>query len=151
MFGPLESRTEASMKDGSSNIVVVGESSDFIYNVGAGAGIPGQKVVDVQGVHGLLMGSPNRFRIEQPLGGFDRQFNLLTVRYSPNAKAINSDVNWPGIGDNFGINKPLNSAHAGGVHVLMGDGTTRLINNSIDMLTYRRLMTRDDGVSVSNF
>lgn len=151
MFGPLESRAEATMKDGSSNIVVVGEASDFIYNA-ASPGVPGQKVVDANGVHGILMGSPNLTRVEAAPGGmFERQFNLLTVRYAPNAKAIDNDAAWPGIGDNFGINLPLNSAHAGGTHVLMGDGTVRFIGNSIDMLTYRRLMTRDDGVAITNF
>lgn len=146
MFGPLESRTEATMKDGSSNIVVVGEASDFIYNSA------GQKVVDAVGVHGILMGSPNLTRVEAAPGGFfERQFNLLTVRYAPNAKAVDNDAAWPGIGDNFGINLPLNSAHAGGTHVLMGDGVVRLVGNNIDMLTYRRLMTRDDGVAIANF
>ena len=152
MFGPLESRKEAGMRDGSSNIIVVGESSDFVYNVGAAAGIPGQKIVDVQGVHGILMGSNNLTRIEAAPGGmFERQFNLLTVRYAPNAKAIDNDANWPGIGDNFGINKPLNSAHAGAAQVLMGDGTVRAINNNIDMLTLRRLATRDDGAPAGDF
>lgn len=146
MFGPLESRKISQMKDGTSNIVVVGEASDFIYNTA------GQKIVDANGVHGILMGSPNLTRIEAAPGGmFDRQFNLLTVRYSPNAKAVDNDANWPGIGDNFGINLPLNSAHSGGTHGLMGDGTVRLISNGIDMLTYRRIMTRDDGAVTANF
>ena len=75
----------------------------------------------------------------------------MTIRYAPNAKAINNDAAWPGIGDNFGINLPLNSAHKGGMHVLMGDGTVRLVNDTIDMLTYRKLATRDDGGATSNF
>ena len=90
------------------------------------------------------MGSPNLTRIEGAPGGmFERQFNLMTVRYAPNYPA---DVNTtPGIGDNFGINLPLNSAHSGGAHGLLGDGTIRFINNNVDMLTLRRLCTRDDG------
>ena len=152
MFGPLESRSEAKMTDGSSNIIVIGEASDFIYNSSGVVGVPGQKVVDAVGVHGILMGSPNLTRVEAAPGGmFERQFNLLTVRYSPNAKAINNDATWPGIGDNFGINLPLNSAHAGGAQVLMGDGSVRLVNNTIDMLSLRRLATRDDGAPVEGF
>ena len=147
MFGPLESRTLASMRDGTSNIIVVGEASDFILNVAGG-----QKTVQDTGTHGILMGSPNLTRVEAAPGGtFERQFNLLTVRYSPNAKAVDNDAAWPGISDNFGINLPLNSAHTGGIHGLMGDGTVRFINNTIDMLTYRRLMTRDDGATVTGF
>jgi len=146
MFGPLESRKMAGMTDGTSNIIVVGEASNFIRDAA------GNKVADVVGYHGMLMGSPNLTRIEACPGcGFERQFNLLTVRYAPNAPAIDSSPTWPGVGDNFGNNLPLNSAHSGGIHVLMGDGTVRLINNTIDMLTYRRLCTRDDGGTIANF
>ncbi len=146
MFGPLESRSIASMRDGTSNIIVVGEASDFIRDAS------GSKVVQVTGTHGILMGSPNLTRVEAAPGGmFERQFNLLTVHYAPNAQAIDNNAAWQGISDNFGINLPLNSAHTGGVHGLLGDGTVRFINNNIDMLTYRRLMTRDDGGTVSNF
>ena len=146
MFGPLESRKLSGMKDGTANIAVVGEASNFIFNSS------GQKLADVTGIHGILMGSPNLTRIEAAPGGmFDRQFNLLTVRYSPNAKAIDNNASWPGIGDNFGMNLPLNSAHSGGIHMLMGDGTVRFVNDTISMLTYRRLVTRDDGAAISDF
>lgn len=146
IFGPLESRKVSSVKDGTSNVIYVGEASDYIYNS------LGQKIIDVVGVHGMLMGSPNLTRIEAAPGGmFERQFNLLTIRYAPNAKAIDNDAAWPGIGDNFGINLPLNSAHAGGTHALMGDGTVRFIGNNIDMLTYRRIATRDDGAATNDF
>ena len=75
MFGPLESRKISGMKDGTSNVIVVGEASDFIWDA-LSPGVPNQKVVDVQGVHGILMGSPNRTRIEAAPGGmFERQFN----------------------------------------------------------------------------
>ena len=134
------------MSDGTTNIAVVGEASNFIWNSA------GQRVVDAVGVHGILMGSPNLTRIEAAPGGmFERQFNLLTIRYAPNARAVDNNPAWPGIGDNFGINLPLNSAHPGGTHVLMGDRTVRFINNSINMQTYRRLMTRDDGVALTDF
>lgn len=147
MFGPYESRSIASMKDGTANIMVIGEASDFIYDSTCT-----YKTVQANGTHGILMGSPNRNTIQSAPGGmFERQFNLLTIRYAPNAKACDNNAAWPGIGDNFGINLPLNSAHAGGVHILMGDGTVRFIGNSIDMLTYRRLATRDDGAPISNF
>jgi hypothetical protein len=126
---------------------MVGESSDFVYS-----SVGGPKNADVQGVHGMLMGSPNLTRIEDCPGcTFERQFNLTTIVYSPNAPAINNNAAWPGIDDNFGINKPLNSAHTGGVHVLLGDGTVKLISNNIDMLNLRRIATRDDGGTVGEF
>lgn len=146
MFGPLESRTVASMRDGTSNIVVVGEASNFVFN-SAGT----SQTADATGVHGIMMGGRNMFRIEQPPPppGFDRHYNLVTVRYKPNDKVMADST--PGVGDNYGMNLPLNSAHVGGMHVLMGDGTVRFISNSINMLTYRQLMTRDDGGTITNF
>jgi prepilin-type N-terminal cleavage/methylation domain-containing protein len=147
MFGPLVSRKIRDITDGTTNVILVGESSDFVY-VSAG----GAKTADVQGVHGMMMGSPNLTSIEASPGGFfERQFNLTTVRYPPNAPAINNNSAWPGIDDNFGINKPLNSPHTGGVHVLLGDGATRFISDNINMFTLRCLCTRDDGNTISDF
>ena len=147
MFVPVDSKKIRDVVDGTSNQVFVGESSDFIFgNAG------GSKNTDVQGVHGIMMGGPNLTRIENCPGCmFERQFNITTVRYAPNAPAINNNPAWPGIDDNFGINKPLNSAHTGGIHVLLVDGAVRFVSNSTDMQTLRRIMTRDDGFPVGDF
>ena len=146
MFGPLESRKIADMRDGTANVVVIGEASNYIYSSA------GLKNIDVQGIHGILMGGRNLTRVDACPGCmFDRQFNLLTVRYAPNAKAVDNDPSWPGIGDNFGMNLPLNSAHSGGAHVLMGDGTVRFVHDSINMLLYRRILTKDDGATDVQF
>lgn len=144
MFGPLESKKLRDITDGASNTVLVGESSNFVLT-----GPNGTRSADVNGVHGILMGSPNLTRFEAAPGGtFERQFNLLCVRYSPNFPA---DVNTAGVNDNFGINKPLNSAHTGGVHILLGDGAVRFISDNINMQTLAQLCTRDDGIPISEF
>jgi hypothetical protein len=125
--------------------MMVGEASNFIRDA---AGNP----VQVNGIHGILMGSPN-LTIQDACPGcmFERQFNMTTVRYPPNAPAINGNVAWPGIGDNFGINNPLNSAHTGGIHGLLADGSVRFVGNNIDLATLRRLCTRDDGGVLGEF
>jgi len=147
MLVPLDSKKIRDVTDGTSNVIIVGESSDFILTAAGGS-----KTADVQGVHGMLMGSPNLVNIEGAVGGmFERQFNLTTIRYAPNAPAINNNASWPGIDDNFGINKPLNSAHTGGVHVLLVDGTVRFISNNVDIGTLARLASRDDGLPVGDF
>ena len=133
--------------DGTTNQIMVGESSDFILSAAGGP-----KNADVQGVHGMLMGSPNLNSVDACNGCmFDRPFNLTTVRYAPNAPAINNNSSWPGIDDNYGSNKPLNSAHTGGVHVLLADGSTRFISNNLDLGTLARLCSRDDGQVVGEF
>jgi prepilin-type N-terminal cleavage/methylation domain-containing protein len=150
-FGPLLSVGFRDLADGSSQVVVVAESSAAIWSAPQSQG--GTRTVDVQGVHGIMMGSPTLSTVEACPGcQFDRQFNLTTVRYSPNAPAVSGDVaNWPGISDNYGVNKPLNSMHSGGVHALLGDGSVRMISDSINMLTLRQICTRDDGQSAGDF
>ncbi len=147
MLVPLSNKNLKDVTDGATNQLLVGESSMFVLDVPNGT-----RNVDVQGVHGMLMGSPNLTSIDASPGGtFERQFNLTTVRYAPNAPAVNNNASWPGIDDNFGVNKPLNSAHTGGVHGLLCDGSVRFVSNNVDMLTLRRLCTRDDGQVLGDY
>jgi len=133
------------MKDGSANVIAVGEASNFIWSALPTAG--GKQNVPVNGAHGIMMGNPNGTTVEAagPGAMFDRPFNLTTVRYSPNAPAINDDASWPGVGDNYGTNNPLSSAHTGGVLILIADGQARFLNDNVTMLTLRQLCTRNDG------
>ncbi|MEI8017872.1 MAG: DUF1559 domain-containing protein [Schlesneria sp.] len=147
MLVPTASKKMKDISDGSSNQLLVGESSMFVLDAPNG-----NRIADVNGVHGMLMGGPNLTTIDACNGCmFERQFNLTTVRYAPNAPAVNNNASWPGIDDNFGINKPLNSAHTGGVHALLCDGSVRFISNNMDMQTLRRVSTRDDGQAIGDF
>jgi len=150
MLCQWEPRKIGDATDGSSNTMMVGESSAPILEF-----LNGPRTHDVQGVHGINMGSPIPIRIEDAPasagGNFERPFNLTTVRYPPNAPAVFNDTNWPGIEDNYGSNKPLNSLHSGGIHGLLADGSVRFINDSINMFTFRCLCTRDDNQAMGNF
>jgi prepilin-type N-terminal cleavage/methylation domain-containing protein len=138
------------MTDGTSNVMVVGEASNFIWSADPAAG--GSKTVAVNGAHGIMMGTPNLTTVENSPGAmFERPFNLTTVRYAPNAPAIDNNVNWPGVGDNYGSNNPLSSAHTGGVQILLGDGSARFLSDNVDMLTLRLLSTRNDGRTMGEF
>jgi prepilin-type N-terminal cleavage/methylation domain-containing protein/prepilin-type processing-associated H-X9-DG protein len=46
---------------------------------------------------------------------------------------------------------PPRSMHTGGVNAVMGDGSVRFINNSIDLTTWQRLGARNDGQPLGNF
>ncbi len=48
-------------------------------------------------------------------------------------------------------NMPPSSYHAGGVHVLMCDGATRFVNQSINLTTWRAIGTRKGGEVVGEF
>lgn len=144
-FAIAESFGFKDFTDGSSNVMGVAEASNYVYDRSLATG--GTRTVLVNGVHGMMMGSPHPVTIDAWGGGgtMDRPFNLNTVRYPPNAPVINNDVNWPGVGDNFGSNNPLNSAHTGGIQGLLNDGSVRLLSDNIDMLTLKRLCARNDG------
>ncbi len=148
MIVTLRGRNLRDATDGTTTVMLVGEHSNFILSAAGGP-----RTTQVNGIHGILMGSPNLTTPEQAgtSAMFERQFNLTTIRYSPNAPAIINNAAWPGIGDNYGINNPLNSAHTGGVHILLGDGSARFISDNIDMATLRRLATRDDGATLGDF
>lgn len=136
------------MVDGTSNVMVIGEASNFVLT----APLPGgSRTQQINGTHGILMGTPSRTPVENAGNNYNRVFNITTVRYSPNAPVVNNDANWPGVGDNFGSNNPLNSAHTGVVQIALGDGSARAISDNMDMLTLRRLATRNDGAPLGEF
>ncbi|MFM9966624.1 MAG: DUF1559 domain-containing protein [Planctomycetaceae bacterium] len=49
------------------------------------------------------------------------------------------------------LNFSARSTHTGGVHVLMGDGTTRFVNNTIDINTWQALSTMNNKETVGEF
>ena len=49
------------------------------------------------------------------------------------------------------ISYGFRSKHQGGAHFAMGDGAVRLLNQTIDMQTYRRLGARRDGQPIGEF
>ena len=75
-------------------------------------------------------------------GGDARQFHLTSIRYPIGTRT----TTLAGIGENFGPNNPLISAHTGGVQVTVADGSVRFLTNSTDLPLLKRLATRDSGV-----
>ncbi len=51
---------------------------------------------------------------------------------------------------NMPMQVPPSSQHPGGVNVLFGDGTVRFVKNSVSLLTWRALGTRDGGETLSS-
>lgn len=130
-------------RDGTSNVMVVGEASD--YGVDASEN---KQRMDLGYPHGWLMGQISGEKINGPIGGtHERPFNLTTIRYPINYKIWGS----PGVGANRGANNPLVSAHPSGINVLLMDGSVRPLGNATSMLTLRRLSTRDDGKDLGNY
>ena len=125
------------MTDGSSNVVMIGEASGWGRNSTSGA------QVDIRADHGQgsWMGAA------RSSGGTDtRCFNTATVRYA--IGETNSTLS--GV-DGNGCNTPMQSAHTGGSHALMGDGTVRFLSASMNFDTLRYLVGRSDGNVVGEF
>lgn len=138
--------------DGSSNTAGISEQADFLFTVS------NAKVAwNAAGPHGWTIGwgNTNSTFVNGAVISDARTFNTTTVRWK-----INQKRGWPdapgncgsvGVCDNTGSNIPLNSAHTGGVHVLMMDGAVRFISDSLNMQVLANLVTRDDGLPLSEF
>jgi prepilin-type N-terminal cleavage/methylation domain-containing protein len=121
---PLGGVDMRQISDGTSNTMVVSECSDF-----------------------------GRDGADAPV-----QINNTTIRYAPNAARQIGAVPGPGsnpgldgVGNNDGPNNGIFSPHPGGVQALLADGSTHFISENIDMLTLKRLATRDDRATIGEF
>lgn len=120
----------ALITDGTSNTMAISECGDF----GRDSNLT---PIRINQQHGFMMGCPNNN---------DRQFNITTIRYPPNTNGtIASIPPVQGRGNNDGANNGIYSAHPGGVQAALADGSVRFVPDTIDMITLKRIATRDDG------
>ena len=119
--------------DGSSNTIMLGEQSDWLVNADGS-----QIEIRSDGNHGFTMGSDFQGLPE------DRIFNLTVIGHRLNNKDA-EDVSVTGGGGNVGPNRPLVSAHTGGVNVALGDGSVHFLSDSLELLTLYNLADRNDG------
>jgi len=119
--------------DGTSNVAMIGEQSGWGKN---SAGTP----VDVRSAYasGAWM-SPNT-------QADVRCYNTTTLRYR--FGTTNSTL--AGI-LNDACNNPLQSAHVGGLHLLLGDGGVHFVSQNVDFDLSRYLVTRNDGNVLGEF
>ena len=135
--------------DGTTNVMVVGEASGILLDT---SGNP-QLNWHPAGFYGWPMGD------QVDAGNVDRQFNSTSIRYAINdiKNAGAGNPGWTdskattGIGNDNGSNHPLTSNHVGGVHVLLGDGSVRLLSDNMDFATLCRLAVRDDGQPLGDY
>ena len=139
MLTPSRGYSTADCRDGTSQVIMVGEQSDFVLD------LAGVTPYAINNWDGWPMGTS-----QTGIGsgyGQERPYGTTTIRYRPNGGRLPMD----GVSRDDGVNNGLFSGHAGGVHVLMADGTVRFINNSIDMYTMRLLCNRADRLPVGEF
>jgi prepilin-type N-terminal cleavage/methylation domain-containing protein len=124
------------IRDGVSNTMAVGESSDVVVDATGG-----QRRIDggysmgwVTGT--LASGTPPKYNT----GFAPASFNITTVRYPIGTRQFEL----PGIHESHGPNNPLLSAHTGGALVLFLDGSAKHLPNETDLTILKRFATRDD-------
>ena len=123
--------------DGSSNTILLGEQSDFMFRQNGEV----RSLTDGRSNfgHGFNAGAkqaPTRNRI----------FNLTTITAPINSKNIDTIVG----SEEFGANKPLVSAHTGGVNTCFADGSVHFLNDSLELFNLFNLADRSDG-NVTDF
>ncbi len=68
---------------------------------------------------------------------------------TPNTTTCAS-LGFPGTMANMAMQVPPTSLHPGGVNVLMGDGSVHFVKDSVNLLTWRGLGTRNGGEAISS-
>ena len=131
---------------------MVGEANNYLYDTNKNP----IAAWHPSAPYGWTMGNGNAANDTNP---GERHFNCTTIRYRPNDlfKASTGNGGWAddkngtGIGNDCGANTPLTSYHAGGVHVVLGDGAVRFLSDNVDFPTFARLATRKDRQPVGSF
>ena len=131
----------ADATDGTSNTAIVGECADFLTDANQ------LQIRANQGL-GLCVSTNGRGVVDGTnVSNFNQSVQTLTsIRYPVN----HGDGSLEGVGiGNF--NNGLLSAHTGGANVCYADGSAHYVSGSIDLLTLKQLVTRDDGFVLGEF
>jgi prepilin-type N-terminal cleavage/methylation domain-containing protein/prepilin-type processing-associated H-X9-DG protein len=143
------------ISDGTTNVMMVGEQSNF-YTMASGARADWR----TSGGLGYQIGVGTNKKPPDLQGVNPFTFNFYAVRYPINkngwpdpqgdvAQGVGLLVEGGCFGKSncyiTGVNNPLNSAHPGGVHVLMGDGSVQFLGENMALSILAMLATRDDG------
>jgi len=176
MLPPSEQIHMALCSDGTSNVMIVSEQSDFLRGISPypttsyhgdpgwnppsdrrpGGWLSGTDVVDPVGqATGLpTRHDPGDWRTASSKPGdwhADLLLNITTVRYKPNLKQVigyKGEKSLPGCAEVMGHNNPLQSPHPGGVVVALVDGSVHFVVATVDVGVLLRLAIRDDGQNV---
>lgn len=132
--------------DGTSNVLLVGEISDFGFSSSTGE----QKRVDAGYGQGWMVGTQMQGvpgdDFSHPSGMTFTVHNLTTLRYPNGVK----DIDIAGV-HTGGPNNSLLSAHPGGSQSVLADGSVRFLSENIDLAVMKRLAHRADGVAVGEY
>ena len=141
--------------DGTSNTMSIAEQSGWVKNFDGTTNLTLRTAAATDG--GFIMGIKNprlpngdgtwaRGGVFDTAGNGDqdlRCYTMTTIREAPNARGANP---WSARQE---CNTVINSAHTGGVQVVLVDGSVHFVSDSIELATWRNLADKDDGNVVS--
>ncbi len=146
MLVPDATKNMSDCLDGTSNTVIVAEQSGQVNGRERSANALGGWV-GWANVSRSTWNSGTTLPLAS--AGFWYTSGATTVRYAPNAYWFSGA---PGpASSQYSDNTVINSFHPGGLHVLLTDGSVRLVSENIAIDTLRRLCGRDDGQVVQGF
>lgn len=135
LFNKNRSKSIRDMTDGTSNCMIFGEYS------GRAKGANGVKQTEAEALSNVN-GQP-WFGFYEGDGAVSATYHAhKTIRYAPN-------LYW--YGSVIFNQQSLKSEHAGGIHIMMGDGAIRFLSENIDLQTYYNLADIADGTLLGSF
>lgn len=99
-----------------------------------------------EALHGLWMGHKNFFDQSAPLNARN---DLAANTPFPSCQVLPGNPNLGRLGCDFG--QEFHSYHVGGVQFLLGDGSARMVSDSIDLKLFAALLSRSGGEVTGEF
>jgi len=128
----------AEITDGTSNTMVVAEQSGWCIDA-TGTRVDCRSDCG----HGFPMGVASSANIDP----WERTFNLTCVLHRIGERSMTS----LGVQGNCGPNRPIQSAHPGGAHALLADGSVHFLSEATNIYTVYDLANKNDGHQLGPF
>lgn len=135
ILAPNESFLMRDITDGTSNTIIVAEQSGKIANL-----------YDIRSNYYGGWGGHTSGAKPPSMGGSPWGSGTTSIRYQ-----INLNSRPGGANSTWDANTIVNSFHPGGIHVALADGSARFISDNINMLTLKRLASKQDNQPIGEF